>query len=93
MKNQIPLFKVHMSEDAVKESSKILSSGYIGQGPVVDKFEQKLHNYLELPMYAQIVTTNSATAAEHMALHMLKKSSKLTQMFPEYGGASIYDDW
>ena len=89
---QIPLFKVHMSEDAIKESSKILSSGYIGQGPVVDKFEQKLHNHLELPMYAQIVTTNSATSAEHMALHMLKKPSKLTQMFPEYGGMSV-DDW
>ena len=39
---QIPLFKVHMSEDAIEASSKVLSSGYIGQGPVVDKFEKEL---------------------------------------------------
>ena len=81
---KIPLFKVNMSEDAIKESSKILSSGYIGQGPVVDDFEQKLSNYLKLPNFANVVTSNSATAAEHMALHMLKTPSKLTKMFPEH---------
>ena len=67
----IPLFKVHMSDRAVKASSEILSSGYIGQGPVVDKFENELSRYLELHK-RHLITTNSATAAEHMSLHMLK---------------------
>ena len=89
---KIPLFKVNMSEDAIKESSKILGSGYIGQGPVVDEFEQKLSNYLKLPNFANVVTTNSATAAEHMALHMLKTPSKLTKMFPEHSGMTV-NDW
>ena len=89
---KIPLFKVNMSEEAVTESSKILSSGYIGQGPVVDDFEQKLSNYLKLPNFANVVTSNSATAAEHMALHMLKTPSKLTKMFPEHGGMTV-NDW
>ena len=38
-KNMIPLFKVFMSEQAAIETSKILMSGYIGQGPEVEKFE------------------------------------------------------
>ena len=86
----IPLFKVNMSEEAVKESSKILGSGYIGQGPVVDKFEDELSNYLGLNK-RYILTTNSATSAEHLALHMLKNKGDLTEPFPEFGGATIYN--
>ena len=86
----IPLFKVYMSDEAVKESSEVLSSGYIGQGPVVNEFEKKLSNYLKLPNYVNVITTNSATAAEHMALHMLKKPSKLTKMYPEHGLSLIH---
>ena len=36
------------------------------------------------------MTTNSATASEHMALHMLKKSGDLTEPFPEFGGAVVH---
>ena len=66
----IPLFKVFMSEQAAIETSKILMSGYIGQGPQVEKFEELLKNYFTND---NVVTVNSATSAEHLALHMLKK--------------------
>ena len=39
-KNNIPLFKVFMSDEASEGVSKVLSSGYITQGPEVDKFEK-----------------------------------------------------
>ena len=39
-KQMIPLFKVYMSEDVPEKVSKVLKSGYIGQGPIVDEFEK-----------------------------------------------------
>jgi dTDP-4-amino-4,6-dideoxygalactose transaminase len=64
----IPLFRVFMHEDAVEASVKVLRSGYIGQGPVVEQFEKELSNYLD----DNVVTTNSATSAAHLAFHMTK---------------------
>ena len=66
----IPLFKVKMSEKAITKSSEVLSSGYIGQGPKVDEFEDKLKDRFKNDY---VITTNSATSAEHLALHLLKK--------------------
>lgn len=60
-----------MSKDAPKDTEKTLTSGYIGQGPKVDEFERKL----SVLFGNRIVTTNSATSAEHLALHLLKKPS------------------
>ena len=37
--NKIPLFKVFMADTAAEEVTKVLDSGYIGQGPKVDEFE------------------------------------------------------
>ena len=74
IKNMIPLFKVFMSDKASTEVSKVLESGFIGQGPVVDKFEAHLKEWFEIDY---LLTTNSATSAEHLALHMLKKESGL----------------
>ena len=72
MKNnkQIDLFKVHMAPTAAEEVAKVLNSGYIGQGPKVDEFENQLKNYFN---HDFIQTVNSGTSALHMALHMLKK--------------------
>ena len=71
--DMIPLFKVFMTEDAAVETSKVLTSGYIGQGPQVEKFEGLLKDYLTND---NVVTVNSATSAEHLAIHMLKRSEK-----------------
>jgi dTDP-4-amino-4,6-dideoxygalactose transaminase len=66
---QIPLFKVYMSKKASKNAAKVINSGFIGQGPVVDQFEKALRNRFN---HKYIVTTNSATSAEHLAIRMLK---------------------
>tara|TARA_R110002020_G_scaffold382612_1_gene593331 strand:+ start:2003 stop:3196 length:1194 start_codon:yes stop_codon:yes gene_type:complete len=72
MKNNknIPLFKVYMSKDAPKRVSEVLESGFIGQGTVVDQFEDKLKDFFNNDY---VTTVNAATSAEHLALHMLKK--------------------
>lgn len=66
----IPLFKVHMNPLAKEEVAKVLDSGFIGQGEVSKEFENKLKDYFKIDYLA---VTNSATSAEHLALHMLKK--------------------
>jgi len=68
-KETIPLFKVYMSKNASTASSKVLESGYIGQGPIVDKFERELEERFKNDY---VVTVNAATSAEHLALHLLK---------------------
>lgn len=73
----IPLFKVFMSDTAPIEASKVLTSGFIGQGSKVDEFEANLTNYFQYPY---ISTVNSATAAEHLALHLIKKPSTFVKM-------------
>ena len=69
MKN-IPLFKVYMNPTAKDEVGKVLDSGYIGQGPQVDKFESALKEYFNQDY---LTTLNSGTSALHLALHLLKK--------------------
>lgn len=66
----IPLFKVHMNENAAIESSKILNSGYITQGTQVDKFENALQKKFN---NNRILTLNSATAGLTLAIRLLKK--------------------
>ena len=63
----IPLFKVFMSEEAVTASRDVLLSGYIGQGPRVDLFEEKLKYWFSSPY---ILTLNSGTSALHLALRL-----------------------
>jgi len=69
----IPLFKVFMTDEAASEASRVLKSGFIGQGPEVNKFEDILSEYFGTD---NVVTTNSATSAEHLAIHMLKRPEK-----------------
>ena len=68
----IQLFKVFMSENAAPEVTKVLNSGYIGQGEKVEQFESKLQDFF---MKDYIVTLNSGTSGLHLALDLLKKSS------------------
>ena len=81
MKKIIPLFKVYMSNTAKDVAGAVLDSGYIGQGPKVDEFEEKLKDRFKNDY---VVTTNSATSAEHLALHLLKKPFKGMQVHDNY---------
>jgi dTDP-4-amino-4,6-dideoxygalactose transaminase len=63
----IDLFKVRMSSLAPVEVSKVLTSGYISQGPVVDKFEDLL--WEEMPHHnTKPVAVNSCTSAIDLAI-------------------------
>lgn len=64
----IPLFKVSMNPSAHEAVSKVLSSGFVGQGPVVEEFEDKLQ--AELKSKTRPVTVNSCTAAIDLALEL-----------------------
>lgn len=67
----IPLFKVFMAEEAHQNLEPVMSSGYIGQGPKVEEFEEQLRNYIDSPY---VNTLNSGTSGLHLALHMMKHS-------------------
>jgi len=83
--NKIPLFKVFMAPTAADEVAKILNSGYIGQGPKVDEFENQLKKYFN---HDYVQTLNSGTSVLHMALHMLKKPAGYKDIFD--GMAATY---
>lgn len=88
MSKNIPLFKVYMSKNAPAATTKVLESGYIGQGPKVDEFENHLKDFFNNDYVA---TTNSATSAEHLALHLLKKPQENMQLF--HGVAALNSKW
>lgn len=69
----IQLFKVFMSETAPIEVSKVLMSGYIGQGSKVEEFEKKLRDFFDKD---HLVTLNSGTSGLHLALRLLKNPSE-----------------
>jgi len=69
MTKKIDLFKVFMAPTAAEEVSKVLNSGYIGQGPKVNEFENQLKNHFN---HDYIQTVNAGTSALHLALHLLK---------------------
>lgn len=64
----IPLFRVNMSPVVGEDLSKVLTSGYIGQGHKVDQFERILQTTLD---YEYGVTVNSATSALWLACHLI----------------------
>lgn len=79
----IPLFKVRMSEDAGQAVSRVLESGFIGQGPLVDEFEDRL--YTELSCKTKPVTVNSCTSAIDLALELIGVGSGVARAIPGNG--------
>jgi dTDP-4-amino-4,6-dideoxygalactose transaminase len=64
----IQLFKVRMSDTVASSVSSVLESGFIGQGSVVEQFEDTL--WKELGSYTRPVTVNSCTSAIDLALEL-----------------------
>jgi len=77
-KENIQLFKVFMSPNAAGEVSKVLNSGYIGQGPKVEQFEKDLKTYLNTD---KLLTLNSGTSGLHLAIHLLKRPKQLQGIY------------
>jgi dTDP-4-amino-4,6-dideoxygalactose transaminase len=91
-KRNIPLFKVFMSPDAKHAVADVLDSGFIGQGPIVDKFEKNLTEFLGTD---RLVTLNSGTSGLHLALHLLKAPRHVTKqsVYTLQGVASREEGW
>jgi dTDP-4-amino-4,6-dideoxygalactose transaminase len=69
-----------MADETPDVVGKVLRSGYIGEGPKVKEFEQEIQKLLTPTndlRCANVVATNSATSAEHLALHMIKTDKTL----------------
>lgn len=92
MKNKtIPLFKVYMSPRAASSVADVLNSGFIGEGPKVKEFETLLSSNFKTDSNT-ITLVNSATSAEHLIYHYLKKDRVLIkEEFPGIAYSSI--DW
>lgn len=58
-----------MSDEAPQKAIEVLKSGYVGQGPVVDKFEDELQKVLNSP--TRPISLNSCTSALTLALKLL----------------------
>lgn len=61
----IPLLQPSVTDAEIEAVTKVLRSRWWGQGAVVEQFEQALADRYG---YAHCITTNSATAALHLAL-------------------------
>ena len=70
-KRNISLFKVFMSEDVLKPLNEVVMSGFITQGPQVEKFEEALIDYFG---NKNVLTLSSATAGLTLALRLLQNS-------------------
>jgi dTDP-4-amino-4,6-dideoxygalactose transaminase len=88
MKNKIDLFKVFMAPTAAEEVGKVLNSGYIGQGPKVEEFENELKDYFD---HDYVSTLNSGTSGLHLALHLLKKPAKNVNVY--HGAVAVESHW
>ena len=76
-KKNIVLFYPHISKTASKSLKKTLSTRWIGQGPMVDKFEKKLSK--DFANKLPVVSTGSGTDALHLAylLANIKKDDEV----------------
>jgi dTDP-4-amino-4,6-dideoxygalactose transaminase len=73
MNKNLTLFKVFMSEDVIKPLNDVILSGFITQGPNVEKFEENLAQYFE---NKNVLTLNSATSGLTLALRLLLNSDE-----------------
>lgn len=71
---QIDLFRPYIATNALRSVVDVLSADddgrvFIGQGPLVDRFESVLSRLLEVTS-DRVITTNSCTSALDLALHL-----------------------
>jgi len=64
----IPLLRVFMAEGITDALKPVFDSGYIGQGAKVEEFEKALRERFNSDY---VITTNTGTSAEHLALRLI----------------------
>ena len=66
-RKKIPLFKVFMPESVIGPLQEVLFSGYIGEGPRVEEFENRLAPFVG---NKNVLALNNGTAAIQLALRL-----------------------
>lgn len=67
MRKQIPMFKVAMSSEVNSELLRVIHSGWIGQGPAVNRFEKELSGVFNND---KVLTLSSGTHGLSLALRL-----------------------
>lgn len=63
----IPVYRPHLGPETKQAAVAALDDGWLGMGPLTQRFERELERYLELPEGRRVVSTNSCTAALHLS--------------------------
>ena len=77
----IPHSRPTLGTEEIKAVSEVIASGHIAEGAVVQEFEQKFADYLNVK---QAVATNSGTSALHLALLALEVGPGDEVIIPSY---------
>jgi len=77
----IPHSRPTLGKEEIKAVSEVIASGHIAEGAVVQEFEQKFADYLNVK---QAVATNSGTSALHLALLALEVGPGDEVIIPSY---------
>ncbi|MDR1952222.1 MAG: DegT/DnrJ/EryC1/StrS family aminotransferase [Elusimicrobiota bacterium] len=77
-KKNIPLFKVFMSPNVDNPLLDVIHSGWIGEGPKVKEFEEKLRAFFGNPY---LTTLNNGTAGLHLSYHLAQNQDEYKSYF------------
>jgi len=78
---EIPHSKPTLGPEEIQAVSNVISSGYVAEGAIVQKFEQSFANYLNI---GHAVATNSGTSALHLTLLALDVGPGDEVIIPSY---------
>ncbi|MBI1389501.1 MAG: aminotransferase class I/II-fold pyridoxal phosphate-dependent enzyme [bacterium] len=66
--DQIPVFRPSITQEEIDAVTEVMRSGWLGLGPVTEKFENELAEFLGVD---HVIALNSGTAALHLAIRLL----------------------
>lgn len=92
MTHRIPLLRPYFDSEELKEIEKVLSSGWVSQGPEVKEFETRAAEYLGVRHAIAVINCTSALHLSLLAMGIQKDDEVLVAdfTFPATGHAVLY---
>ena len=85
---KIPIFAPYVTDNITKEAvENALNEGFLGMGGVVKKFEEHIHDYLELKD-RYVVSVNTGTSALHCAVELCNIQTNDEVIVPSFNYAA-----
>ena len=85
---KIPIFAPYVTDNITKEAvENALNEGFLGMGGVVKKFEEHIHDYLELKD-RYVVSVNTGTSALHCAVELCNIQKNDEVIVPSFNFAA-----